>query len=99
MTTQTIIVPPFEPGDALANPGRTWTGWIKGDVPIFDTDYGTGIYARFLWVAVAGNVAIKYMDGTSSIFKNMPVGKHEIFHVGILSAGTTVTADNLLWGY
>lgn len=55
-----------------------------------------GEFASWLYVGVAGDVSLVCWDGTTVLFKAMPVGLYPIGSVMINSSGTTATT--MLWG-
>ena len=99
MGTQTIVIPQMEPAGGFPNPYRTWNGIINAGPVTYDTNYGEGIYAKYLYVGTTGNVTITKIDGTNYTLPNMAAGIwHPVWSIGIASSGTTVAAAQLFWG-
>ena len=95
--TAPIEISKFDPEGALTNPVRSLSGVVEMGTVTPDTDYGAGIYARWLYVGVTGDIAIKKVDGTSQVLTNLVAGVwHPIYSIGVLSSGTTATG--IVWG-
>jgi hypothetical protein len=88
----------LDPGSLYSSPARPLAGVVKtGDITPSDSNlYGDGIYARWLYVGVSGNLTYVKWDGTTQLLSNLPVGWHCICSIGVKSTGTTAT--NLVWG-
>lgn len=101
MANQYIAINPFNP-DISSQAQRAVMGVLKSGPVTYDTDYGDGIYARWIYVGAAGNVAYRQWDGTTSIMYGANAGVwYPACSLQILGAGsgTTVAANRLLWGY
>lgn len=98
--TQTVQVPPLDPIGAFSNPYRTWNGLLKMGAVTYDVDYGDGIYAKALYVGAAGAASLKLIDGTIITIPGLAAGMvYPFWTIGIVSAGTTIAAGNIFWGY
>lgn len=94
-----ILTNLLDPGSLLESPARPLTGVVKtGTVTPSDTaQYGTGIYARWLYVGVTGNITYVNWDGTTTLLSNIAAGVwHPICSISVMATGTTATS--LVWG-
>lgn len=84
----------------LSNPIRSLAGVTKGGTVTYDTIYGAGVYARWMYVGTTGSVTFNLIDGTSMTLPNMAGGVwHPVWSVSIATSGTTVAANQLFWGF
>lgn len=96
MATTPIEITKYDARGALTNPQRSLGAVMQSGDITFDVDYGNGIYARWLYVGVSGNVSVKKWDGTTQVYVALPAGFHPIASIGVNSTGTTAT--DLVWG-
>jgi len=95
--TARIDILRLDPESINANPQRSLGVVVRSGAVTYDVDYGE--YARWIYVGVTGNLSYTKMDGTIETLPNIVAGIwHPIASVNILSAGTTIAANQLRWG-
>ena len=101
MSFPELSLPRFDKNKALFEASRTLCAPIDTGNVTTNTPYGGNsanpIYARWLYVGVAGNVTYVKWDGTTQLLSNMAAGVwHPVCSVQVNTTGTTAT--NLVWG-
>lgn len=97
--TQPITLNNLDVGSLATSPARPLAGVLNtGTITPSDTaDYGTNIYARWLFVGVSGDVTYVKWDGTTQLLKNVVAGVwHPICSIRVNNTGTTAT--DMVWG-
>ncbi len=98
-------IPPLDPNiytsqvRVLGGPART--GTVTYDLGFTNSSTPPGVleFARWIYCGTAGNLAYTKWDGTTETLPNLAAGIwHPIFAVNILTAGSTVAANQLRWG-
>jgi hypothetical protein len=99
------FVPPLDPNiysaqvRVLGGPARTGTVTYDTGFTNSSTPAGVFEFSRWIYVGTTGNLAYTKWDGTNELLPNIAAGIwHPIYAIKILSASTTVAANQLRWG-
>lgn len=97
--------PPLDPNiytaqvRVLGGPART--GTVAYDTGFTNSTTPPGVleFSRWIYVGTTGNLSYTKWDGTTESLPNLAAGIwHPIYAVNILSAGSTIAANQLIWG-
>jgi hypothetical protein len=87
------LMDPYQNNSALRIVGPM----ARSGTVVYDTDYGE--YARYIIVATSGSVTVMHWDGETTTFPLLIAGiMYPIESKQIVSSGTTVPANQIIWG-
>lgn len=94
-----ITINAFDPLNTTQSPSRALSGPVDSGAIVYDTDYGSNIYARWVYVGTSGDLSYQKFNGQSETLPNLAAGLwHPIPSIRINSTGTTIAANQLRWG-
>ncbi len=95
--TVPVTVNLLDPNTSLQGLTRGLGGIARSGPITYDVDYGE--YARWIYVGATGNIAYLRWDGTVGDMPSAASGVwHPVLSIRIISAGTTVAANQIRWG-
>ena len=69
----------------------------NGAVVVPDDDDELAFYCRSLYIGIAGDVAVQFVEGNTMTFTNVPVGILPVSVKKVLDTGTTADEIVALW--